>query len=268
MIIYEAINKINGKRYIGQTIRSLSKRKESHRIYSMTNHKNDYFHSSIKKYGISSFKWKVLEKCDTKEELDEMEFHYIKQYNTFIPNGYNMTWGGDGQFIGYKPSKETRKKLSNSNKGKKRSSISKQRYRKSKMGEKNSFYGKKHTKESRKKMGRSGENHHQWKKPLSDEVKQKISQSLKGRKFSNETIEKFRILNTGENNPMYGYKYSDEELEKRSRRTWIAENINGKKEIVKVISIWCKNKNITYSTMIRTIKTGRFCKKGWKLYEQ
>ena len=39
-----------------------------------------------------------------------MEFHYIKQYNTFT-NGYNMTFGGEGTW-NRKTSNETKNKIS------------------------------------------------------------------------------------------------------------------------------------------------------------
>jgi len=99
-IIYKATNKINGKSYIGQTIN------KNFDIYIKRSHKkpseyskdiNRVFHNAIRKYGWNNFEWEILEKCDSKNELNEMEFHYIKQYNTFFRmNGYNMTFGGEG----------------------------------------------------------------------------------------------------------------------------------------------------------------------------
>ena len=46
-----------------------------------------------------------------------MEFHYIKQFNSFIPNGYNMTLGGEGT-IGRTCKQETKDKISKNKKGK------------------------------------------------------------------------------------------------------------------------------------------------------
>ena len=51
MIIYEARNKINGKRYIGQTIHTLEERKRGH-ISSMC---CSYFRRALDKYGVDSF---------------------------------------------------------------------------------------------------------------------------------------------------------------------------------------------------------------------
>ena len=58
------------------------------------------FYDAIKLYGPENFMFEVLDFCDSKEELDEMEYHYIMQYRTFGGfydcNGYNMTLGGEG----------------------------------------------------------------------------------------------------------------------------------------------------------------------------
>ena len=79
----------------------------------------------------------------------------------------------------YKFSEETRKKMSESRKGKD-----------------NHFYGKKHSNETKKKIGEAlkGENHPNWGKKLSEETRRKIglanSIALKGKKHSEETIRK------------------------------------------------------------------------------
>ena len=109
MIIYKSTNKINKKSYIGQTS-NIEKRKIQHKSISKSK-KNLPFYNAIRKHGWRNFKWKVLCECENKEELDEMEFHYIKQYNSIHPNGYNMTKGGEGIL---NPSLKTRQKMSNS----------------------------------------------------------------------------------------------------------------------------------------------------------
>ena len=92
--LYTFYRKCQEKCYIGQTINTLSKRKSGH-LYSVKRHKT-YFVRAINKYGWDNFLWEELCECQTKEELDEMVFHYIKQYNSFGVGGYNLTWGGDG----------------------------------------------------------------------------------------------------------------------------------------------------------------------------
>jgi len=108
MIIYKATNQINDKSYIGQTTKKLSKRIYNHQ----KSKRNLPFYNAISKYGIKNFTWEVLEKCDNQKQLNEMEFHYIKQYNTLSPNGYNLTQGFGNTTTGYKFTKQQLEKRS------------------------------------------------------------------------------------------------------------------------------------------------------------
>jgi group I intron endonuclease len=141
MIIYKVTNKINGKVYIGQTTKSLDSRRKRHEW----EYKNYCFPNALRKYGKENFIWEVLEHCDSKEELDEMEFHYIKQYNTLSPLGYNLTLGGEG-VVGNKCSEESRRKMSIAHTGIKMPPFSEEHKRKiseSHIGNKNPNFGKK-----------------------------------------------------------------------------------------------------------------------------
>jgi group I intron endonuclease len=94
MIIYKATNKINGKVYIGQTIKTLSERIKSHKSHSKT--RKSIFYSAIIKYGFEIFEWKIIDFAKTHKELDNQEKYYIKLYDSMnIEKGYNMTEGGD-----------------------------------------------------------------------------------------------------------------------------------------------------------------------------
>lgn len=50
MIIYKVTNLINGKCYIGKTIKELNERKYRHLYISKYINENNFFHSAIKKY--------------------------------------------------------------------------------------------------------------------------------------------------------------------------------------------------------------------------
>lgn len=78
------------------------------------------FHRAIRKYGWDSFTWEVLEQSeDGQLLLSEREEFYIRKFNSHCVhgNGYNMTFGGEAT-LGWVPSEETRKKISEANKGK------------------------------------------------------------------------------------------------------------------------------------------------------
>ena len=110
-IIYKATNICNNKSYIGQTTRSLSSRINEHYSKASNAKSNKtYFAKALLKYNKKVFTWEILEICTSKEELDEMEYHYIRQYNTFAPIGYNLTYGGEGS-VGYKHTKNSLSKM-------------------------------------------------------------------------------------------------------------------------------------------------------------
>lgn len=99
--IYLVTNKLNGKQYVGQ-----------HR-YDGDGLDPKYMGSGVAlwqaydKYGIENFDMELLEECDD-EDLNPLEQLYIEHYNTFSPNGYNLTTGGDT----FQLSEETKTKLS------------------------------------------------------------------------------------------------------------------------------------------------------------
>lgn len=92
--IYKYQNLINNKIYIGQAI-DIAQRRREHR-YDASNSKRDncIFHKALRKYGEDNFSFEVIEKC-SKDILNERERYWIEYYNSIIPNGYNMTTGGD-----------------------------------------------------------------------------------------------------------------------------------------------------------------------------
>lgn len=163
-IVYKVTNNITGKVYIGQTVRGLTSRRREHLSDTRRKKYVSYFHKAIRKYGEEVFDWDVIEYCYSKEEMDGMEFHYIMQYKSFKPNGYNLTFGGGG-VVGYVCSKETRRKKSIA-----------------KMGDKNPAKRS----EVREKMSRnhadfSGENNPNYGKPRPEETRRKITRTLTGR---------------------------------------------------------------------------------------
>lgn len=93
--IYKFQNKTNGKIYIGQS-KDVEKRKQQHFEHAFNVKRHDYdciFHRAIRKHGIDNFEFKILEQCAS-SDLNEKEQYYIQQYNSVMPNGYNMTLGG------------------------------------------------------------------------------------------------------------------------------------------------------------------------------
>lgn len=97
MKIYKITNIKNNKSYVG-----------------MTNGKREHYFGSgiilekaIKKYGKNSFTMEIIEECSD-NMASERETFWIKQLNTLIPDGYNISLGGTGgDTISHNPRKDS-----------------------------------------------------------------------------------------------------------------------------------------------------------------
>lgn len=119
--IYKATCKVSKKSYIGQAKKHQGKfddnwgyikRWNSH-IYEALNSEKDHcslLNNAIRKYGAQNFTIERIDESDDQDELDELEIKYIQEYNTLVPNGYNLVKGGKK---GNKVSQETKVKQSN-----------------------------------------------------------------------------------------------------------------------------------------------------------
>src|ERR1700676_87316 len=143
MIVYMITNKINGKRYVGQSISSLEDRWWRHVWDATKRNRASALHSAIRKYKKDNFEKRVLARCNSIEEMNHRETYYIKLFNTLSPNGYNLRTGGGNHTI----SEETRQKIINS-----LTPEIKQRMSESQLGELNHNFGKKASNETRQKQ--------------------------------------------------------------------------------------------------------------------
>lgn len=83
--IYKITNTINDKIYIGYTTTSIETRMRKHKTDDIKS--DTVLGRAIKKYGWDKFRWEILEECDDKERLLELEKYYIDKYSSHIPNG-------------------------------------------------------------------------------------------------------------------------------------------------------------------------------------
>ena len=105
--IYCIENTTTKKCYVGQTL-SHRKNKGKYKPFGYEGRFRDhisealcntkkkqcwYLNNAIRSYGKEAFIVKLIVKC-SKEDIDTQESHYIKEYNTLYPNGYNLTKGG------------------------------------------------------------------------------------------------------------------------------------------------------------------------------
>jgi group I intron endonuclease len=106
MLVYQATNLSNGKVYVGQTTDSLQVRIRRHLSYG-----SQHFPRALRKYGLNSFRFTIIDTASTQEELDAKERDWIAKLNCQHPLGYNLTAGGGGA-SGWKASDETKAKIS------------------------------------------------------------------------------------------------------------------------------------------------------------
>lgn len=242
-IIYCARNKVNGKRYIGQTVQTLESRKYGHERALHSNKKrcSICFVNALRKYGVDTFEWTVMDEDVPDDQLDAFEIDAIAVYNTVTPNGYNILVGGSSGRRGLKHTEETRLKISIAGTGRKASeetkkklseawkfrevteaikdgwkkvSLSKKGKKQSEMHRQNNAIaqtGRKASEETRKKMSESAK-----KKPLvSDESKRKMSEA--GKNKSQETKRKMSI--SAKNRPPISEETRAKQRES-ARRNW------------------------------------------------
>jgi group I intron endonuclease len=115
--IYKITNILTNKCYIGET-------KKNNPEARWNEHKRKIekgigcpaLQCAVNKYGISNFIFKVLIICFD-EDRYKFEIEYIQKYNSMVPNGYNLTKGGEGGgFYGKKHTIESKNKISISQK--------------------------------------------------------------------------------------------------------------------------------------------------------
>ena len=228
MIIYKAVNKLNGKVYIGKTILSLHQRKTGHLNYVNNQNSETYFHRAIRKHGADNFEWSIIQTCITETHLSLAEQAYIELYNMNGIKLYNMTEGGDGVRL---------------------------------CGEKNGFYGKKHSQETidhwyevrkgktpsietRKKLSdkSSGENNAMYGIRHPEELLKQIADKHRGKNYGV----------VGENHPMFGktgkqhYRsiaiYQIDKNTNEIIKEWGSMNLAEKELSIRHISDCCKGK--------------------------
>jgi group I intron endonuclease len=152
-LIYCATNKLNNKKYIGQTTKTLEKRIQEH--LSHLKSRTQRFYSAIKHYGINNFNWTIIEYATTKSDLDEKEKMWIKVSQSMNSEyGYNMCEGGSFGII----NEEARRKISNKIKGKNHYMYGKHPSEETKQKQLLSKIGRKNSEKVKQKMSRSAYN--------------------------------------------------------------------------------------------------------------
>jgi group I intron endonuclease len=119
--IYKIICLSTNKLYVGQAVSHILNHKRyrpygcngrirSHisEAFSTKKNQSHYLNNAIRQYGTENFVVELVECCEIKN-ADERETHYIKEFNSLYPSGYNLKNGGNT----FTHSDESKKRLSN-----------------------------------------------------------------------------------------------------------------------------------------------------------
>jgi group I intron endonuclease len=186
-IIYKAANTLNGKVYVGQTTKTLNRRKSDHKYMALKGDRRSSFQCALLDEGFDNFAWEQIDTADTQAELDAKEKYWIAHYDSMNPEkGYNGTDGG----IHCKASPETLQRKSEVMKGEKNpmygkhlSEETRRKMSEVRKGEKNPFFGKHHSTESNRKNGEAHLGKTPWNKgiPITEEQREKVRKNRRGK---------------------------------------------------------------------------------------
>lgn len=177
--IYQIRNLLNNKKYIGSAVNFYTRKCVHISDLRGGKHHSNHLQNSWNKYGEKNFVFEILEET-TLDNLISLEQKYIDSLNTTSRSaGYNIAPTA-GNMLGFKHSDKTKEKLRNIQMGK--SYVDKvgverakewiEKARKSNTGKKRSYDVK---------MKFSGENNPMFGKTHTDEVRQRMSDTAKGR---------------------------------------------------------------------------------------
>lgn len=237
MIIYKITNKINGKYYIGKSIKD--KVPFCRHLYVSKRGKKYIFSRAIRKYGEQAFSQEVICHCVCVDDLNEAERYYIKKFKSNISiYGYNMTEGGDGGNTFSSKSAEEMKKI-----GEKMSKA----ISKAQTGTPRTNKAKKALSKAQKRL---------WRDPVYRE-RQKIALQ-KGK-------EKAHIKNPEKFSRMFKECWKNVDYRGKYEKKYIIIYPDGHSEIIQGMARFCRENNLNSGNMIAIARGKRKQHKGFRV---
>lgn len=180
--IYKISCAKNGKVYIGYTSKTIEERFNLHMLNARWRRRAALY-DAIRTYGNDAFSVELLMECENHESACAEEIRFIAEYNSMLPNGYNMTRGGDGVPVPIEVHKEAGKRKRGVVTEKMRAHFNRRK------GIKHSpehiakcvakRIGSKRSEETRRRMSAAQKG-----RVISEEARKNISKALKGRPWT------------------------------------------------------------------------------------
>ena len=160
--IYQWVNKVNRKRYIGSGVDIERRRNQHVNALRRNAHRNDHFQAAFNQYGEDQFSFEVLRECEP-DDLLMWEQVYVDCYDPADLYNINLEVDRPPLCTG-----ETRRKLSEARRG------------------------RVVTDETRRRMSEAHKG-----KAKTDETRRKLSEARKGKTRTSETLRKMSEANKG-----------------------------------------------------------------------
>lgn len=260
--VYKITNSINGKIYVGQTIRKVESRWSAHKCISKNN--PTLLQKAFLKHGVQNFSFDVIVFVDSQEELNKMEDYFIDFYNALTPNGYTCV--GSGSVNTNKTSEETRKKMSDAKKGwvpwnknkKYKLNLTEESRQNYRNANKNKSLGRIVSEQTRKKMSliKIG------KPAMTPEQYKEVAKKMKGRKVSEEGR---KNMSNGRKGIVYSRDIIEKSALKRIKK-WIKRiDLKTGEEKIYKSGIELRSDGFSYNCVFNVAKNkeGRVSHKGY-----
>ncbi len=88
-IIYKITNKVNGKIYIGSTVKKNFSQRWAGHLFSARQTDGSIFQRALRKYGPDNFEKEVICTVLDENNLDDIEQYFIDFFKSLTPSGYN-----------------------------------------------------------------------------------------------------------------------------------------------------------------------------------
>lgn len=239
--IYILISPI-GKVYVGQTCCVKTRWREYLGLYNKVKPQRHLW-PALMGYGPENFIFKIVDICNSQEELNKKEQYYINLYNSHKREyGYNLKFADPHG----KHSEETKILISKN--------IPDQ------SGKNNVFYGKNHTEKTKRYL--SNQKKGRIIGPHNAEWNANISKSNKGRMTSKKNLKKLSKLFKGVPLSEERKEVVRKGIEKRYRKEkwkwlYLLVDPNGKHIYIKNLFRFCKSNNLNYNVLKRVIKNNK-----------